>query len=59
GVSVRATARLLGISKSTVNMVILKVGEHCRKIFQTLMKNLQMTEVQLDELWTFVKKNSY
>jgi transposase-like protein len=56
GVGVRATARLLGLSKTTVNQVILKVGAHCVEIMTELMRSLQLTEVQLDELWTFVKK---
>ena len=56
GLGVRAIARLLGLPKSTVNLAILKVGEHCRKACLSLMKDLQMNEAQLDELWTFVKK---
>jgi transposase-like protein len=56
GCSVRATARLLKLSNSTVNDIILKVGEHIEKVHSELMVSLQMTEVQLDELWTFVKK---
>jgi hypothetical protein len=56
GVSVRATSRLLGINKATVNKVIVKVGEHCQEILRGLMTSLHMTEVQLDELWSFVKK---
>jgi transposase-like protein len=56
GVSVRATARLLGLDKATVNLTIVKVGEHCQRIYRELMSSLRLTEVQLDELWTFVKK---
>ncbi|MDR1083692.1 MAG: hypothetical protein LBP22_02260 [Deltaproteobacteria bacterium] len=56
GLGVRATARSVGISNAAVSQVIIKVGEHCRKVFSGLMSSLQLTEVQLDELWTFVKK---
>jgi transposase-like protein len=56
GTSVRATARLLEVNKATVNQVIVKVGEYCQKIYHELMTSLHLTEVQLDELWTFVKK---
>jgi hypothetical protein len=56
GVGVWATARLLGLTKNTVNLAIVKVGEHRQKVFGALMRDLQMNEVQLDELWTFVKK---
>ena len=56
GVGVRATARLLEIDKDTVNRVILRAGEHCAQVLSGLLTSLNMTEVQLDELWTFVKK---
>ncbi len=58
GVGVRATARLLGIDKDTVNRVILRVGEHCEVVLKNLLCSLQMTEAQLDELWAFVKKRN-
>jgi len=56
GVGVRATARLLGLDKDTVNRVILRAGEHCANVLSGLLTSLEMTEVQLDELWTFIKK---
>jgi len=56
GVGVRATARLLGLDKDTVNRVILRAGEHCARVLSSLLTSLEMTEAQLDELWTFVKK---
>lgn len=56
GVGVRATARLLGLDKDTVNRVILRAGEHCARVLSSLLKSLELTEAQLDELWTFVKK---
>jgi hypothetical protein len=56
GVGVRATARLLGMDKDTVNRVILRAGEHCARVLSDLLKSLHLTEAQLDELWTFVKK---
>ena len=54
GVGVRATARILGLNKDAVDRVILKAGEHCAKILDTLLVQLDLTEVQLDELWTFL-----
>jgi transposase-like protein len=58
GVGVRATSRLLGINKDTVNRVILRAGEHCEKVLSSLMRSLMLKETQLDELWAFVKKRS-
>lgn len=56
GVGVRATARLLGLDKDTVNRAIVRVGEHCATVLSSLLSSLQLTEAQMDELWTFVKK---
>lgn len=56
GVGVRATARLLDLDKDTVNRVILRAGEHCARVLSDLLVSLELTEAQLDELWTFVKK---
>lgn len=58
GVGVRATARLLDLDKDTVNRVILRAGEHCARVLSSLLTSLQLTEAQLDELWTFVKKRN-
>jgi transposase-like protein len=56
GVGVRATARLLGLRKDTVNDVILRISAHCGKVLDTLLRSLSFAEVQFDELWAFVKK---
>ena len=58
GVGVRATARLLGLDKDTVNRVILRAGEHCARVLSSLLTSLELHETQLDELWTFVKKRN-
>lgn len=56
GTGVRATARILGLSKDAVNHVILKAGEYCAKVMEKLLVDLQLTEAQMDELWSFVEK---
>ncbi len=57
GNGVRATARILGLSKDGVNHIILIAGQHCEKVLSNLLTSLTLTEVQLDELWAFIKKN--
>ena len=56
GCGVRATARLLGMDKNTVNRIILNSGKHCEAVKDELLQSLGLKEVQLDELWSFVKK---
>jgi len=56
GNGVRATARILDLSKDGVNRVVLKAGEHCQLILTNLLHSLNLNECQLDELWSFVNK---
>jgi hypothetical protein len=49
GLSIRATGRLLGVDKDTVNHWLPSLGRHCQA-------HLHLSECQLDELWTFIAK---
>jgi hypothetical protein len=54
GVGVRAIARLIELDKDTG--VILRAGNHCANVLSGLLTSLKLTEAQLNELWTFIKK---
>ncbi|HDP98804.1 MAG TPA: IS1 family transposase [bacterium] len=56
GLSIRACARVKGVNKDTVQRVLERARKHCLKVLNQLLKDLQLTECQLDELWTFIKK---
>jgi len=56
GVGVVATARIQGVDKKTVLLVLAKAAEHVEKISRTLLVNLVVSECQLDEMWSFVGK---
>jgi len=56
GNGVRATARMLELSKDGVNKIVFKAGEHCQAVLSDLLNSLHLEECQLDELWTFVQK---
>ena len=56
GNGVRATARILELSKDGVNKIVLKAGEHSQMVLSSLLTSLYLEECQLDELWTFVQK---
>ena len=58
GNGVRATARILGLSKDGVNKIVIKAGEHCQMVLSSLLTSLHLEECQLDELWTFVQKKN-
>ncbi len=56
--SIRGTARILSYDKDAVNRIVIKAGEHCKKILGNLIGDLCLKECQLDELWSFVKKRN-
>ncbi|MBW2662529.1 MAG: hypothetical protein JRD93_11200 [Deltaproteobacteria bacterium] len=56
--SILGTAKILSFDKDAVNRIVLKAGEHCKKILGDLIRDLYLNECQLDELWTFVKKRN-
>lgn len=53
---IRATARIIGVDKMTVQRIFNRAGIHCEKVLNQLMKDLHIEECQLDELWSFIKK---
>jgi len=56
GNSIRATARIMSIDKDTVARVFERASSHCKRVLNSLLKDLHLEECQLDELWSFVKK---
>ena len=56
GLGIRAVARIHSVKPDTVLEWLKKAGQHCEMLSQYMMQDLNVTQVQLDELWTFVRK---
>jgi transposase-like protein/IS1 family transposase len=56
GNSLRGTGRIVEVDKDTVCDWLDRAGRHCRAGTTYLFDNLHITEGQLDELWSFVRK---
>src|ERR1035441_6165139 len=54
GNSVRATARMTGCSKNTIQKLTLELGAACSDYLNRTLVNLKSERVQIDELWSFV-----
>lgn len=54
GASIRATARMFGVSKTTILKLLVEVGEFCAIYQNHRLRNLPCRKVQADELWAFV-----
>lgn len=58
GVSIRSTERLLNIHRDTIMRLGVKVGQGCAAIHGKLMVGLRPSRIELDEVWSFVKKKN-
>lgn len=56
GVSIRSIERLTGIHRDTIMKLGVKVGQGCTAVHGKLMKDLRVGRIELDEVWSFVKK---
>ena len=56
GLGIRAVARIHGTKPDTVLDWLRKAGQHCEAVSQYMLRDLSLSQVQMDELWTFVHK---
>ncbi len=54
GMSIRSVQRLTGLCRQTLADLILLVGENCQRLLADKVKNVEVNDVQLDEIWSFV-----
>ncbi len=54
GMSLRAVARLTGVSRNTVDKILCDVGAACLDYQDEHLRNLPCQRVQCDEIWSFV-----
>ena len=53
----RATQKFCDVKLDTLRRWLRISAEHSEQVNNILMKDLDVDKVELDELWTFVKKN--
>jgi IS1 family transposase len=56
GVSIRSIERMTGVHRDTIMRLTVRVGERCAEILDETMRNLRCQHVQVDEIWTYVRK---
>lgn len=54
--SARATARTLDTNEDTVLGWLARAADHARQVSDLLITRLNVTQLQVDELWSFVEK---
>lgn len=56
GVSIRGIERLQEVHRDSVMRLGMRVGEGCAVLHGKIMNNLHVSRLELDEMWSFVKK---
>lgn len=56
GMSIRACERLTGVPRSTIDRLILVAGERCQKFIDDNIVDVPVSDIQIDETWSFVGK---
>jgi transposase-like protein len=59
GSSLRATAEIMEVHLDTVRAWLRRAAEHGEEVNQVLLKEMNVSKVELDELWTFVQKKQF
>ena len=60
GSSIRSAARITGLHHRTIIQLLIAAGERCADILSATICNVPATDVQCDEIWTYVfKKQSH
>lgn len=55
--SVEAIADVLEIQSVTVNNWLLRAAKQCELVNEELMKDLNVSKVEMDELWVVITKS--
>ena len=56
GMTLRGITRVLGVHRTTTLNILERVGKHCEELQEKYMRKLNLTDLEIDEMWTFVKK---
>lgn len=56
-ISFRGVARVSHHKLDTIRNLAEDMSEHCRQTTDFFLRDLSLTPIEVDEIWTFVKKN--
>jgi len=56
GNSIRSTERMTGVHRDTIMRTLVDVGTGCARLMDERMRNLTISQMQVDEIWCYVGK---
>jgi transposase-like protein len=59
GLSLRAVASVLEVKLDTIRFWLTRSASHAEQVNDVLVKQIKVKRVELDELWSFVRKKNF
>jgi len=59
GLSLRGVSNVLGVKLDTVRFWLARSATHAEQVNDLLVKEIKVNKVELDELWSFVRKKNF
>lgn len=56
GMSIQAIADVLEVQPASVKRWLARAAEQCDKVNDSMMKNMEVSKVEMDELWVIIQK---
>lgn len=56
GCSIRSVERMTGVHRDTIMRLMVRVGSACAGLMRDEMRGLALSDIQIDEVWCYVKK---
>src|SRR6266436_6171264 len=56
GTSIRSIERITGVHRDTIMRLGVRIGEACARIHDEKMRDLNCSNIEVDEIWGYVKK---
>ena len=56
GSSIRSTERVTGVHRDTIMRLLLVAGDTCERVMSKWVRNVPVTEIEADEVWSFIFK---
>ncbi len=56
GSSIRSTQRITGVDQNTIMKLLVLAGEKCSTLMGSLIRNVPVSDVEVDEVWQYVGK---
>ena len=56
GMSIQAIANVLEVQPASVKRWLARAADQCDKVNDTMMKNVEVSRIEMDELWVIIQK---